>query len=176
MISDNYIPEKINEYNAYLDGTKMIGVASSSTLPEVNMQTSTVSGMGVNGEIDSPTLGQFESMEQEIQFNTLYSSAVDMLNPLNAVNLTFRAAQQVYDKSTGGGYAFKSLRIVEIGRVKKFNPGKIEKNNSMEATITLELTYILVEVDDTEILCIDKLNQVYRVNGEDMLADVRDMT
>jgi P2 family phage contractile tail tube protein len=176
MISDNYIPEKINEYNAYLDGTKMIGVASSSTLPEVNMQTSTVSGMGVNGEIDSPTLGQFESMEQEIQFNTLYSSAVDMLNPLNAVNLTFRAAQQVYDKSTGGGYAFKSLRIVEMGRVKKFNPGKIEKNNSMEATITLELTYILVEVDDTEILCIDKLNQVYRVNGEDMLADVRDMT
>ena len=27
MISNNYIPEKINEYNAYLDGTKMIGVA-----------------------------------------------------------------------------------------------------------------------------------------------------
>ena len=88
MISDNYIPEKINEYNVYLDGTKMIGVASSHTLPEVNMQTSTVSGMGVNGEIDSPTLGQFESMEQEVQFNTLYSSAVAMLNPLNAVNLT----------------------------------------------------------------------------------------
>ena len=81
MISDNYIPEKINEYNVYLDGVKMIGVASSHTLPEVNMQTSTVSGMGVNGEVDSPTLGQFESMEQEIQFNTLYSSAVDMLNP-----------------------------------------------------------------------------------------------
>ena len=101
MISDNYIPEKINEYNVYLDGVKMIGVASSHTLPEVNMQTSTVSGMGVNGEVDSPTLGQFESMEQEIQFNTLYSSAVDMLNPLNAINLTFRAAQQVYDKSTG---------------------------------------------------------------------------
>ena len=41
MISDNYIPEKINEYNVYLDGVKMIGVASSHTLPEVNMQTST---------------------------------------------------------------------------------------------------------------------------------------
>ena len=176
MISDNYIPEKINEYNAYLDGTKMIGVAAASTLPEVNMQTSTVSGMGVNGEIDSPTLGQFESMEQEVQFNTLYSSAVDMLNPLNAINLTFRAAQQVYDKSTGGGYAFKSLRIVEMGRVKKFKPGKIEKNNSMEATVTLELTYILVEVDGVEILAIDKLNQVYNVNGVDMLADVRNMT
>lgn len=54
MISNNYIPEKINEYNAYLDGTKMIGVAASVTLPEVNMKTSTVSGVGVNGELDSP--------------------------------------------------------------------------------------------------------------------------
>lgn len=176
MISDNYIPEKINEYNVYLDGTKMIGVASSHTLPEVNMQTSKVSGMGVNGEVDSPTLGQFESMEQEIQFNTLYSSAADMLNPLPAINLTFRAAQQVYDKSTGGGYAFKSLRIVEMGRVKKFKPGKIEKAESMEATITLEVTYILVEVDGVVIMEVDKLNQVYNVNGVDMLADVRSMT
>jgi len=176
VISNNYIPEKINEYNVYLDGTKMIGVAAAHTLPEVNMQTSTVSGMGVNGEIDSPTLGQFESMEQEVQFNTLYSSAVDMLNPLNAINLTFRAAQQVMDKNTGGGYAFKSLRIVEKGRVKKFKPGKIEKSESMEATITLELTYLLIEVDGAAIMEIDKLNQVYNVNGQDMLLDVRSMT
>ena len=99
-----------------------------------------------------------------------------MMNPLNAINLTFRAAQQVYDKSTGGGYAFKSLRIVEMGRVKKFKPGKIEKAESMEATITLELTYLLVEVDGVVVMEIDKLNQVYNVNGVDMLADVRNMT
>lgn len=61
MISSNYIPEKISEYNAYLDGSKMIGVAASVTLPEINMKTSTVSGVGVNGELDSPTIGQFES-------------------------------------------------------------------------------------------------------------------
>ena len=45
MISNNYIPEKINEYNAYLDGTKMIGVAAAGTRPEGNMKTSTVSGV-----------------------------------------------------------------------------------------------------------------------------------
>lgn len=174
MISNNHIPEKINEYNVYLDGTKMIGIAAATTLPEINMKSSTVSGVGVNGEIDSPTLGQFESLEQEIQFNTLYSTATEMLNPLTSVNLTFRAAQQVYDKD--GGYIFKSLRIVEKGRVKKVKLGKIEKAEGMEAAITLELTYILVEVDGTVVMEIDKLNQVYNVNGVDMLADVRDMT
>ena len=170
MISSNYIPEKISEYNAYLDGSKMIGVAASVTLPEINMKTSTVSGVGVNGELDSPTIGQFESMEQEIQFNTLYSSAMDMLSPLSTVNLTLRAAQQVYDKT--GGYNFKGLRVVEIGRVKSFNPGKVEKGEAMEATITLELTYIMIEVDGVQLLEVDKLNGIYKVNGNDMLAGV----
>ena len=149
------------------------GVAASVTLPEINMKSSTVSGVGVSGEIDSPTIGQFESMEQEIQFNTLYSSAMDMLSPLSTVNLTFRAAQQVYDKT--GGYNFKGLRVVEMGRVKKFNPGKIEKGEAMEATVTLELTYIMVEVDGSVLLEADKLNGVYKVNGVDMLAGVNEL-
>ena len=173
MISNNYIPEKINEYNVYLDGTKMIGVAASSSLPSVNMKTSTISGVGVNGDIDSPTVGQFESMEQQIQFNTLYSSAADTLNPMKVVNLTFRATQQVYDKN--GGYVFKGLRVVEVGRVKSFEPGKVEKGETMEASVTLELTYLMIEVDGSEILCVDKLNGVYRVNGVDVMADVANL-
>jgi len=171
MISNNFIPEKINDYNTYLDGNKMIGVAASATLPQVRMKTSSVAGLGINGEIESPVIGQFESMEQEIKFNTLYSSAAEMLNPLSVVNLTFRAAQQIFDKT--GGYAFKGLRIVEMGRVKTFNPGNIQKGESMEATVTLELTYILIENDGKPLLEVDKLNGVYKVNGVDKLAPIR---
>jgi hypothetical protein len=170
-VSNNYIPEKINDFNSYLDGTKMIGVAASVDLAEISMKTSTISGMGINGEIDSPDIGQFESMEQEVQFSTLYSSYADMLAPTKTVNLTFRAAQQVYDKT--GGYAFKGLRVVEKGRVKKFKPGKLEKGESMEATVTLELTYILIENDGSPLVEIDKLNGIYNVNGVDMLKDIK---
>jgi len=170
MISNNYVPEKINEYNAYLDGERMIGVVPDVNLPEIGMKASEVEGAGMLGVLDSPAIGQFESMEQEIKFNVLYSDAINMLNPLTAVNLTFRAAQQVYDKT--GGYVFKGLRIVEQGRVKKFKPGKLKRAEGMEATITMELTYILVEVDGVTMLEIDKLNQKYIVNGQDMLAGI----
>ena len=173
MISNNYVPEKINDYNAYLNGKTMIGVAASATLPEVKMKSSTVEGLGISGEIDSPTIGQFESMEQEVQFNTLYSSAADMLSPMKTVNLTFRAAQQIYDKE--GGYAFKGARVVETGRVKTFNPGKLEKGGSMEATVKLELTMMQIENDGQELLYVDKLNGVYRVNGEDMMAQIKNL-
>ena len=30
MISDNYVPEKINEYNAYLDGEKLVDVVKAA--------------------------------------------------------------------------------------------------------------------------------------------------
>ena len=153
-----------------MDGEKMVGVVPDVDLPEIGMKASEVEGAGMLGVLDSPTIGQFESMEQEVKFNVLYSSAINMLNPLTAVNLTFRAAQQVYDKT--GGYAFKGLRIVEQGRVKKFKPGKLKRAEGMEATVTLELTYILVEVDGTVMLEIDKLNQKYIVNGQDMLAGI----
>ena len=174
MISNNYIPEKINDANIYLAGDKMIGTTAELELPEVKMKTSTVEGMGISGEIDSPTIGQFESMEQTINFNTLYSSAMDMLSPLKTVDLTIRAAQQVYDKE--GGYTFKGLRVVERGRVKNFKPGKVKKSETMDASITIELTYILIEVDGSVMLEIDKLNGVYKTNDTDMLAEVRGMT
>ncbi len=173
MISNNFIPEGVNEFNAYLDGTQMIGVAADIDLPEIVMLVRSLEPAGVSGKIDSPTIGQFDSMEQSIKFNALYSSAVDMLNPLEVVNLTFRAAQQVYDKT--GGYVFKSLRVVEMGRVKKFKPGKLKKAETMDAEVTMELTAIKLVVDEVTVFEIDKLNGVYIVNGKDMLADLRGM-
>lgn len=154
MISNNYIPEKINDANAYLDGTRMIGVAASVDLPEINMKTGTVEGFGIGGEVDSPTIGQWESFEQAVQFNTLYSSAVDMLSPMSVVNLTFRAAQQVYDKS--GGYDFKGLRVVEMARVKKFKPGKIEKSEGIFKSITFDNGTEFAAAEELERSCINK--------------------
>lgn len=174
MIGNDYIPEKINDFNAYLSGDKMIGYGSSVSLPELKMKTSTVEGAGVNGEIDSPNIGQFESMEQELEFVTLYSSAVDVLNPMSPVDLTLRGAQQVLSKT--GGYAFKGLRVVERGIVKSFTPGEIKKGEGMAAKVKIELTYIMIEVDGTKVLEIDKLNGVYIVNGQDMLEAVRRLT
>lgn len=174
MISNNYIPEKVNDYNVYQDGNKMIGLAAEVELPSIKMKTSTIEGVGVGGEIDSPTIGQFESLEAKLKFNTPYSSATDLMNPLNTVNLTLRAAQQVYDKT--GGYAFKGLRIVMGGRVKEFNPGTVKKGDSMDAETTLELTYYMIEVDGEQVVEVDKLNGVYKVNGSDMLAGIAALT
>lgn len=103
-ITNNYVPEKINDYNAYLNGTLMIGVTASVEIPEIAMKASEIEGIGINGTLDDPTIGQFESME---------------------------------------------------------------------ASVTLELTYIMIEVDGEQLIEIDKLNGVYKRRGVDMLAEIK---
>ena len=46
----------------------------------------------------------------------------------------------------------------------------------MEASVTIELTYILIEVDGETMVEIDKINPKYIVNGVDMLAGISELT
>ena len=45
----------------------------------------------------------------------------------------------------------------------------------MEAKVKLELTYLMIEVDGQQLLEVDKLNGIYKVNGTDMLAGVNSL-
>ena len=109
-LDTNLTPEIVNSFNVYIDGVKAIGTAPEITLPQITSETIDVSGAGILGKISAPNIGQFESIEQEVSFNLVYSSFVNVLSPKRQVNLTFRVAQQAVDKSLG--YAYKGLRIV----------------------------------------------------------------
>lgn len=116
-ISSNLVPQVVNNYNAYTGDDKMIGLADEVTLPKIKNKTTTVNGMGIGGDVDSPVPGQFESMEATLTWNTLYSYATKMLHPGRSVQITLRAAMQNEDKD--GGYTYKGLRIVLGGQAER---------------------------------------------------------
>lgn len=173
MIENNLVPEQINSYNSYLDGDKLIGVASDLDLPELKEKTSTVQGTGIGGEIESVSVGQYESIEQEIKFNLIYSGMVELLKVDSVVHLTHRAAQQLYNKD--GGYTFKGLRVVEVGRIKSIKLGKLTKSGAMGTSVVLEVTALKVENGGEVLLDIDKLNGKDERAGVDRLREIRDL-
>lgn len=61
-ISSDLVPQVINDYNAYTEDDLLIGLADEVTLPKIKNKTTSVSGMGIAGEVDSPVPGQFESI------------------------------------------------------------------------------------------------------------------
>ena len=43
----------------------------------------------------------------------------------------------------------------------------------MDASVTVEITYIMIEQNGSKKIELDKLNNVYKVNGVDLLAKVK---
>lgn len=166
------IPDKIVAYNIYTQGTR-IGTTGKVDTPEFKMKTSTMSGAGISGEVDSPTPGQWEATEHEIPLTLLGKDMALLLRQGMDVQLIYRGATQVALKS--GGAATKQLRIVEGGMIKGFKGGSLEAGGQMEASVTIETVRYKMECAGEELIAIDKFNNVYRVNGKDMLADINAM-
>ena len=169
----NTIPTKINKYNVYNDGDRLLGMGDEMTLPDFEASSETISGAGILGEVDDPTVGYFGNQEVEIPFRVLDQEAVDMLDMTKAVQLTVRGAQQT--TNSAGDIEFRQMRVVIRGRSAKFSPGKVKAGSAMETKVTLTLLYILIELDGKSVLELDKFNEVYKVNGVDVLAAIKEM-
>lgn len=167
------IPTKINKYNVYNSGNRLLGMGDELTLPDFEASSETISGAGILGEIDDPTVGYFGNQEMEIPFRILDNEAVDMMDMTKAQQLEIRGACQSTDAE--GNIAFKSIRCVVRGRSKKLAGGKLKNGNPMDTSVTLTVLYILIEVDGATVIELDKLNEVFKINGIDMLAEIKEM-
>ena len=86
--------------------------------------------------------------------------------------LDARAAQQQLNKDKGTA-GYRGIRIAVRGKMKSFKPGVLKQGGRMNSSVTLELHYILIEIDGETKLELDKLNSVYRVGGKDIMEEMR---
>ena len=163
---------KVNAYNVYLDGNKLVGISDEVTLPDFEALTETLSGAGILGEIDEPLLGHFKASEIEIPFRTLEEHMFRLASMSKALNLTLRASTQTIDTGNINTGAMPS-RIVIKGKNKAITGGKLKQGEGTGSSIKVEITYILIEVDGVKMFELDKLNFVYKVKGVDLLAAIR---
>lgn len=162
------IPEKISNYMVYKDGVALLGIADA-TLPDFEAMTETIKGAGLLGEFDAVSIGQFGEQEVEVNFRDAVSAAKvgD-----GHINLLFKASNQSSDKSTGK-IEKRQLYVSVTGVKKKYSPGKLEAGTPMDSSITISLRQIKIKDVDKELLELDKINYIYKINGEDLLADER---
>lgn len=144
---------------------------TSYTRPEIPMMTDGISGSGIMGEIDMPTLGQLDSMEIEVALNKTNERAVAMFAP-GAHTMETRWVTNVLDTSTGSSKIQANKEIIKY-LPKTLSLGDIENNETNEGTLTGEvLTYQHI-IDGKTVIKIDKLNNVFIVNGKDYSSEIR---
>ncbi|WP_303226018.1 phage major tail tube protein [uncultured Acidaminococcus sp.] len=167
----NTVPQKLINYAIHnSDLGDFLGLADV-TLPKLDAMTSTVSGAGIGGEVDEPTIGHFKSMELTLNWRTHTRQNV-LLSNMKNYNLDIRAAEQYLDAGAGS-YGHNAIKVLVRGTPKTTDLGKLSINSTADNNTVLELNYIKITIDDKEVLEIDKYNMKYVVNGVDQLSDVR---
>lgn len=164
------VPEKLINFRVYQNGKDMVGVADVE-LPSLEAMTETVKGAGLAGEIDSPVLGHYSSMELTLNWRTLEKSNVSLASP-DGVNLDLRGAQQVYD-SSAGKYIVRLVKCVVQGIPKKTELGKLDVGATTDTSNVIETSYIKITIDDETVLELDKYNYICNIGGFDFLKEVR---
>lgn len=144
---------------------------TSYTRPEIAMMSDGISGAGIMGEIDMPTLGQLDSMEGEIVLNKTNGRALAMFAP-GSHTVEIRWATNQLNSATGASTVQGNKEIITYVP-KTLAMGDIENNETNEATLTFEVLTYEYFIDGSSIIKIDKLNNVFKIHGFDYAAQIR---
>jgi len=167
----NMVPELINAYNVYLSG-RLLGVSGEVEIPELAASTETIEAAGVLGEIEIPATGHFGSSKVKIPFAVLHEDAFKLMDTTKALELTLRGSEQFMDRKTGDTEDVP-VKIVIRGKATTNTLGKFVKGKKGEPEVEIEALYVKVDVNNSTVLELDKLNFKYLVNGKDLLAKIR---
>jgi len=166
------LPQAVNNYNIYVGdrGECLIGVGKVE-IPELQALTSEINMAGTAGKIAVPVTGQFEAIKATIEFTMPTRQVLRTLNP-NSQLITARIAGEVMDVAAGAK-RIQQTTVIMRGSLTTMKLGDLEKAAAQGTSISFELDYLRVIIDDEDMLEIDKLNMIYIVDGVDYLADVR---
>lgn len=164
------VPEKLISFRAYNKGNDLLGITDIE-LPSIKYMTESIKGAGIAGEIDSPTMGHFASMEVTVNWRTIMK-ANSSISGTKSEHFDFRGAQQVYD-AVNKKYKAVPVKCIIEGVCKEVKLGKFDVGASTGSSNTIEVSYIKLVVDDEVIFEIDKYNYIANIGGIDYLTDVR---
>lgn len=171
------IPEKINNFNVYLDTVKaanrIIGVTDEVTLPNFECMTETLSMAGMGGEIDSPVAGQFQSVTIEIPFSNITTKMLELASD-DSKAIIMRAAQEVVDDSTNKK-SYKGIVITVRGMTKSVNYGNLKKGGYGNPSITKEVTAFKAVYDGKTLTDINKWSTKCIMNGVNIAKGISDL-
>lgn len=162
---------KIYSSNVYLDGTNsLLGKASEITLPEIVATLDTHQALGMIGKVEIPA--GLELLSTKIKWTTFWPERIAMGgNPFKAHKLQVRSSVETF--GADGRISEQPMVALITGRWKKLPLGALASQANAEVEDELATTYIKLTLGKRELLEIDVLENIWRANGEDILASYR---
>ncbi len=167
------IPNVINDANIYVDGANWLGKADVE-IPTVKQKMQGYQAFGVAGELEVPVVGHVDKLEGTVKFKSMTADAAKVLyNPRYAPLLDARGSVQKYDPSTGQMRQFP-CKFTMRAFFSELKAPEFKQGSDSGGEAKFSAHYMKLEIDGEEVFEIDQFNYIYKVNGEDVLAEVRE--
>ncbi|MBS3892282.1 phage major tail tube protein [Serratia marcescens] len=164
------LPGKLKQFNIFVDGASMIGVASEVTLPKLTHKTIAYRGGGMLAPVKVDLGLDDGALDMDITVGGLSADLLARMyeDTADAMQLRFVGA---YQNETSPGYT--TCEIQTRGRFTEVDFGTAKVGEDTNHKYTLNNTYVKITVGTTTVLEVDALNLVLNVNGVDRSADLR---
>lgn len=161
---------KVYDANVYVNNSSQHGLASEVTVPDIVALMSDYKSLGMIGTAEF--FNGFDKMESIVKW-TYPSNEVQVAcaNPRKLVDLMVRSSKAEFD-----GQAMENevpIVVYMRGFPKKHPGGVFKPKEDTELETSFSVTYIKLEIDGEEIVELDVLHNIYKVGGEDLLAERR---
>jgi P2 family phage contractile tail tube protein len=161
---------RLTNANVYVDGNSFLGRAEEIQLPQIKHKMAEHKALGMAGS--SEFFSGIEKMECKIKWASLYPDVMKKAsNPFKTVQLQARASLETY---SGQGRTKEVPVVVYLtGAFREFPLGNFKQHDNAEFETSLSVYYAKLVVDGTEIFEIDVIENIYKVDGVDVLETYR---
>jgi len=161
---------RITNANVYIDGNSFLGRAEEINLPQIKHALAEHKALGMVGKAEF--FSGIDKLECKIKWASLYSEVMKKAaTPFKSVQLQARASLETY---TGQGRTAEvPVAVYLTGVFKDFPLGNFKQHDNAEFETNLAVYYAKMEIEGQVIFEIDILENIYKVDGEDVLAQYR---
>lgn len=161
---------KLSDCNIYVNGNNMLGRAQEVDAPKPMAKMIEYKALGLLGAFELPS--GFDKMDMRIKWNSFYEDVFqNFADPYQPVKLQIRSSLETWEG--GARTAEKACVIYATCSPKGFPLGNFKPQDPTEIESTLSCTHCKMEVDGVEVMEIDFMNNIFKVNGEDRMATYR---
>ncbi|MDH2998095.1 phage tail protein [Pasteurellaceae bacterium LFhippo2] len=161
------LPRKLKNFNISVDAVSYYGETTEYEQPKLAMKLEAYRSGGMLGEVK---VNQgLEALESTFKMGGFVTSLVKLFgSKIDGTLIRFNGAYQQDDTDE-----VSAVEILQRGRIEEIDNGSAKAGDDTEQSYKCALTYYKLIVDGAEIIEIDMINNVFKVNGDDKLAEIR---
>jgi P2 family phage contractile tail tube protein len=162
------LPKKLKNMNVFNDGISWLGEVAEVQLPKLARKFEDYRAAGMDGAV-GVDMGM-ENLEMEITAGGFITQALLQFGSTKVDGVSQRFAGAYQQEDTGQVTAYE---IYMRGRWQEVDMGKAKPGDDTEVKLKARLAYYRLVANGVDLIEIDLMGMVFKVNGVDILEEQR---